>query len=378
VRRIEPRDADFTQPLAVRGDNWLSASDFLNRSVSTVVPGEVAVPLTAPRFAGNSRFEEMADNRRPMRYGETGQEVKIIQQALIDAGLPMPITTDGGKAPDGIFLSETRDTVKKFQRKLPDPVSDDGVIGKNTMAKLDAYFRHESPVKPPPPKVPSTGTIPLPTLPADMEKEIRRRLTEDAKLPAPKAAVVSDALMKFNLANRGLALFQIVGLVSATGGVAAFAAVTYPITFLIANMINLVNSMETSVRIAGSLGYVYGFSAWTFEHKRPGFSKQLETNLSSGHMYATPHAKDMRKYRVAWSDGVDAAFENAPLSARKLHVKGSPMSVDTFRVLLRVWGDNKPGLFSLRLSDDVAPNIRSRIEREAFSSSVKSGCFYNH
>jgi hypothetical protein len=61
----------------------------------------------------------------------------------------MPITTDGGKDPDGIFLSETRDTVKKFQRFLPDPVSDDGVIGKNTMAKLDAYFRHESPVKPP-------------------------------------------------------------------------------------------------------------------------------------------------------------------------------------------------------------------------------------
>ena len=94
--------------------------------------------LTSPRFAGNARLEQAAQNSPAMRWRESGEAVRIIQQAFIDLGFPMPISTKRIGSPDGIFGAETYNTTKAFQTKFGLPV--DGVVGRQTMAKLDGLL----------------------------------------------------------------------------------------------------------------------------------------------------------------------------------------------------------------------------------------------
>jgi len=97
------------------------------------------MPLRSRRFSGNFRLENAANNSPPMRKGETGEAVKIVQQAFVDLGFPMPITTDkGNKPPDGIFGNETFSTVSKFQSQQG--LSVDGVAGRDTIGRLDQIF----------------------------------------------------------------------------------------------------------------------------------------------------------------------------------------------------------------------------------------------
>ena len=104
---------------------------------------EKAENLKSPRFAGNTRLEHAFDNNPPMQLGEpSGEPVKIVQQALIDDGFAMPITTKKLGEPDGKFGSETFKTVQGFQSKyrlLENGVAD-GVVGRHTMGKLDELY----------------------------------------------------------------------------------------------------------------------------------------------------------------------------------------------------------------------------------------------
>ena len=89
--------------------------------------------LTSPRFALDPVLEAVFDNERLLRVGATGLHINKIQQALVDAGFPLP--TFGV---DGIFGSETRSAVQDFQRSRGlDP---DGIIGPLTMGALDNQF----------------------------------------------------------------------------------------------------------------------------------------------------------------------------------------------------------------------------------------------
>lgn len=85
-----------------------------------------------------------------MRWGERGQAVAIVQQAYVDLGHPMPISTlkDGGM--DGIFGKETYSATRHFQTKHG--LSVDGVVGKQTMTKLDELLPTAGPKPPPQPK----------------------------------------------------------------------------------------------------------------------------------------------------------------------------------------------------------------------------------
>jgi hypothetical protein len=60
--------------------------------------------------------------------------VQAIQQALYDIGYPLPAF-----GADGDFGTETKAAVKKFQQDHT-PLADDGEVGKDTMAALDARF----------------------------------------------------------------------------------------------------------------------------------------------------------------------------------------------------------------------------------------------
>ena len=72
--------------------------------------------LNSPRFASNSRLQAASENNPPMRRGERGTAVRLVQQALIDLGYPLPISTRRHGSPDGMYESETVGAIRSFQR----------------------------------------------------------------------------------------------------------------------------------------------------------------------------------------------------------------------------------------------------------------------
>ncbi len=89
--------------------------------------------LTSPRLAGNDLFEKVLDNKAVIEYGDTGTEVRRIQQLLVDLGFYLKKW-----GTDGVFKSETKEAVKKFQKA--NGLSDDGRVGYKTIDALDKKF----------------------------------------------------------------------------------------------------------------------------------------------------------------------------------------------------------------------------------------------
>lgn len=89
--------------------------------------------LSSPRFAGDPVLEACYDDERYLRFGHSGPAVRKVQEALIVAGHPLERF-----GPDGDFGLETQTAVKEFQGSLN--LSDDGIIGTNTMEELDRRF----------------------------------------------------------------------------------------------------------------------------------------------------------------------------------------------------------------------------------------------
>jgi len=111
--------------------------------------------LKSPRFTSNPRIQKAAENNPPLRRGETSEAVWILQQALLDLGYPMPISTKKYGSPDGIYGAETFRTVYQFQTKYS--LSKDGVAGRQTFAKLDELLPNAGKQPPRPGTDPATG-----------------------------------------------------------------------------------------------------------------------------------------------------------------------------------------------------------------------------
>ena len=71
--------------------------------------------------------------RKTLRLGDKGAEVKLMQQDLMKAGEELP-----KYGADGDFGRETLAAVRSFQRKHP-PLAVDGVCGPKTWAELEKY-----------------------------------------------------------------------------------------------------------------------------------------------------------------------------------------------------------------------------------------------
>lgn len=91
--------------------------------------------ITIPRLAIEAQVQAAAENRPALKIGSRGNGVSILQQALIDLGHLMPLSTQGQALPDGIFGTETDRVVKKFQQGAGLKV--DGVAGRLTFQKLE-------------------------------------------------------------------------------------------------------------------------------------------------------------------------------------------------------------------------------------------------
>ncbi|HTT19857.1 MAG TPA: peptidoglycan-binding domain-containing protein [Candidatus Sulfotelmatobacter sp.] len=94
--------------------------------------------LRSPRFVSSERLRRAAENNPPLASGESGQPVRILQQALIDLGFDLPLSTRKYGSPDGLFGNETASKVRDFQKKYG--LSVDGVVGRETMTKLDGLL----------------------------------------------------------------------------------------------------------------------------------------------------------------------------------------------------------------------------------------------
>lgn len=109
--------------------------------------------LTSPRFSGDTVLEACFDNERLLSVGSQGNAVTKLQQALVDAGFPLPKF-----GVDGIFGSETRTAVRDFQQASGILV--DGLVGPQTMGALDTRFIGPTPPLPTPPVPTPPGPVP--------------------------------------------------------------------------------------------------------------------------------------------------------------------------------------------------------------------------
>jgi hypothetical protein len=109
--------------------------------------------LHSPRFKANARLQSVAENNPSMNWGEVGEAVRLIQQALIDLDAQMPISIERHRSPDGIFGNETKDRVRAFQ--IRQGLAADGLVGRNTLARLDQLLGAADPL----PALPSGSWI---------------------------------------------------------------------------------------------------------------------------------------------------------------------------------------------------------------------------
>lgn len=97
--------------------------------------------LDSARFSSIPRLHAAAEGRSPLAGGLRSRAVHVVQFALLDLGYSMPRSTGGSVSPDGIYGDETVAIVKAFQRSRPG-LTEDGIVGRNTMRALDREFLH--------------------------------------------------------------------------------------------------------------------------------------------------------------------------------------------------------------------------------------------
>jgi peptidoglycan hydrolase-like protein with peptidoglycan-binding domain len=96
--------------------------------------------LTNPRFSTNHELVAAANSAPSLRKGAKGEAVAILQQALLDLGFAMPLSTSGGRVlPDGAFGTETEGVAKLFQRR--NGLLADGIVGRETLKQLELSIR---------------------------------------------------------------------------------------------------------------------------------------------------------------------------------------------------------------------------------------------
>lgn len=96
--------------------------------------------LSNPRFSSNAVLAAAPENQPPLERGANGEGVAILQQALLDLGFAMPVSTRArGGLPDGIYGAETEAAVRAFQHQHQ--LLADGVAGRITLQQIETSTR---------------------------------------------------------------------------------------------------------------------------------------------------------------------------------------------------------------------------------------------
>ena len=87
------------------------------------------------------KIDDVINNKKSIKKGNSGDVVKDIQQSLLDLGYDI-----GGTEPDSKFGPKTSEAVKKFQKD--NGLTDDGIVGPKTAQKIkDVLFDKSKDVK---------------------------------------------------------------------------------------------------------------------------------------------------------------------------------------------------------------------------------------
>lgn len=146
----------------------------------------MAIPLKSPRFtapATRNRFLQAIENSPTIKKKDANREaVRLLQQALIDLGFPLPKSTAKYDSPDGDFGSETDDAVRRFQSREFPTESPDGKVGRNTLSRLDDLLPHAG--------------VPLPPL-VDLEEVDVEEIATNNVLSVLKGSHVTQIQFKY-------------------------------------------------------------------------------------------------------------------------------------------------------------------------------------
>lgn len=115
--------------------------------------------LQSTRFSGDAVLEACLDNEQQLSNGSTGAPVALVQQALIDAGFPLPRF-----GADGIFGNETKSALQNFQRASS--LNANGIVESSTMSALDSLYTKGAPQL-----APAIPVNPAPTVPPTITTE---------------------------------------------------------------------------------------------------------------------------------------------------------------------------------------------------------------
>ncbi len=69
------------------------------------------MPLTYPSFVALDVIQKASRNSPPLRFGDKGNGVAMIQSGLIDLGYKLPDSTIKTGRPDGKYGGETKKSV---------------------------------------------------------------------------------------------------------------------------------------------------------------------------------------------------------------------------------------------------------------------------
>jgi tyrosinase len=124
-----PLDRDFVGRCGPQGPSEVQA--FRGPAYGRVVPGtSFALQLQSSRFQGDPVLEQIADGRTSLHVGSRGDAVRRVQEALRDLGYEVAV--------DGAFGNQTAGIVRQFQQA--EGLGADGVVGRNTLGRLDSRF----------------------------------------------------------------------------------------------------------------------------------------------------------------------------------------------------------------------------------------------
>ena len=91
--------------------------------------------LTSAKLAASPRLERAFHNNPASHIGESGDAVRLVQEALRDGGFELPGSTKPTGELDGQFGGETFTVLKQFQASRTIDV--DGIVGRQTLRELD-------------------------------------------------------------------------------------------------------------------------------------------------------------------------------------------------------------------------------------------------
>jgi peptidoglycan hydrolase-like protein with peptidoglycan-binding domain len=130
-----------------------------------LTPAERAQNLASAKYGTCPRLQLAFDDNPPVRFGERGQAVRLIQEGLVAAGHRMPLSTKPTGELDGIFGEETLAVVRQFQQDSNGDVTlvphgePDGLVGRITLGNLERMLAMGFRLSP----CPASGTPPKAT-----------------------------------------------------------------------------------------------------------------------------------------------------------------------------------------------------------------------